>query len=334
MFYIERFLPRFIGTDMGHQHSHDTSHLNEQKLRWALLLTGSFLIIELIGALVSGSLALLSDATHMLTDVLGLVIAIVGIRLGRRPADPRRTFGYYRFEILAALANALMLFGIAIYILLEAYQRFREPVVVQSGLMFGVAIAGLIVNFVCMRILSGDHEQSLNMKGAYLEVWSDFISSIAVIIAAIVIYFTQWWWVDIVLALAIGLWMVPRTWRLIQQSVNVLLEGVPLHLNADEIQQTLAAVPGVQSVHDLHVWELSSGKVSLTAHAVVDLTQHAYETVLSTLLAELEQKFSIQHATIQIEPTGGLVARHAHDFGHPHFSENRAAESHHHADHH
>lgn len=154
---------------MSHDHEHDLSHINEGKLRWALLLTGSFLIVELVGAWLTGSLALLSDAAHMLTDVVGLVIAIIGIQLARKPADKYRTFGYHRVEILAALCNGVMLFGIAIYILIETIARIRAPVAVASGLMFWVACAGLIVNLICMRILAGGHEHNLNIKGAYLK---------------------------------------------------------------------------------------------------------------------------------------------------------------------
>lgn len=313
---------------MSHDHQHDLSNVNERKLKWALLLTGSFLIAELIGAWLTGSLALLSDAAHMLTDVVGLLIAIMGIRLARKPADSQRTFGYHRAEILAALSNGLMLFGIAIYILIETIGRIREPVEIASGLMFFVAVGGLVVNIICMRILSGNHEQSLNLKGAYLEVWSDLISSIAVIVAAIIIYFTQWYWVDIVLALAIGLWMLPRTWSLMKQSIHILLEGVPAGIDVKEIEHALLQNSGVIAIHDLHVWEIASKKISLTAHAVADLNQHSYERILSDLLATLQTQFDIDHATLQIEPLGSAIAKHGHDFGVAHF--NNSTDTHNH----
>lgn len=304
---------------MSHDHEHDLSHVNESKLRWALLLTGSFLIAEVIGAWLTGSLALLSDAAHMLTDVVGLMIAIMGIRLARRPADKYRTFGYHRIEILAALTNGVMLFGIALYIVIETIARIRAPVEVASGLMFWVACGGLLVNIICMRILAGGHEDSLNIKGAYLEVWSDMISSIAVIAAAIIIYVTKWYWVDIVLALGIGMWMLPRTWRLMKQSVHILLEGVPESVNIEQIEQALTQVAGVHAIHDLHVWEIASNKISLTAHAIVDLREHAYDNVLSDLLLVLQTEFNIDHATIQIEPYDSPIAQHGHDFGVAHF---------------
>jgi cobalt-zinc-cadmium efflux system protein len=240
----------------------------------------------------------------MLTDVAALLIALVAIRIARRPADRRRTFGYYRFEILAAAVNAAVLFLVAFYILYEAYRRFREPPEIQSGGMLAVAVVGLIVNMLSVRVLRAGSEESLNVKGAYLEVWSDMLGSIAVIAAALVIRFTGWWPADPILALLIGLWVLPRSWTLLSQSVNILLEGVPEGLELQEIHDALAALPGVRQVHDLHVWALTSGRNNLTAHLMVDPTVRDPEEVRQAMAELLEKRFHITHSTVQVEVEG------------------------------
>ena len=213
---------------MSASHAHGIpSTDNERALRIALALTGSFLIAEVIGGVLTGSLALISDAAHMLTDTAALAIALAAIRIARRPADRRRTYGYHRFEILAAAFNALLLFAVALYILVEAYRRFTSPPEIHSVGMLVVASIGLIVNLISIRLLSGGQSDSLNVKGAYLEVWSDLLGSIGVIVGAVVIQLTGWSWVDPLVAVAIGLWVLPRTWILLKDSLNILLEGVP-----------------------------------------------------------------------------------------------------------
>jgi len=213
---------------MSASHAHGIpSTDNERALRIALALTGSFLIAEVIGGVLTGSLALISDAAHMLTDTAALAIALAAIRIARRPADRRRTYGYHRFEILAAAFNALLLFAVALYILVEAYRRFTSPPEIHSVGMLVVASIGLIVNLISIRLLSGGQSDSLNVKGAYLEVWSDLLGSIGVIVGAVVIQLTGWSWVDPLVAVAIGLWVLPRTWILLKDSLNFLLEGVP-----------------------------------------------------------------------------------------------------------
>ncbi|HCB2345614.1 TPA: cation transporter, partial [Klebsiella pneumoniae] len=254
---------------MSTNHSHALpSERNEKSLWIALALTGSFLLAEVAAGIVFNSLALLSDAAHMFTDAAALAIALAAVRVARRPADAKRTYGYYRFEILAAAFNALLLFGVAGYILYEGWQRLREPAQVQSSGMLVVAVLGLIVNLISMRMLQGGKDKSLNVKGAYLEVWSDMLGSIGVIGAALVIRFTGWVWVDAVVAVAIGLWVLPRTWLLLKESLNVLLEGVPDGIDMGALMASVQAVPGVTGLHDLHVWALTSGKVSMTAHIV------------------------------------------------------------------
>ena len=287
---------------MGAGHNHGAASADNEKNLWiALGLTTSYLIAEIIGGILTGSLALLSDAAHMFTDAAALAISLAAIRIARRPADKSRTFGYYRFEILAATFNAVILFLVALYILYEAYQRLRHPAPINSTGMLVVAAIGLVVNVIAIRLLKSGSNESLNVKSAYLEVWSDLLGSAGVIVAAAIIYFTGWQPIDSILAILIGLWILPRTWVLLKQSINILLEGVPEGLVVSEIDQALSALPGVTEVHDLHVWAITSGKTSLTAHLVIDATprdQHAFLTSVSSML---EEKFDIHHSTIQIE---------------------------------
>ncbi len=286
---------------MSTDHSHSMpSTQNERSLWAALILTSTFLTIEFVSGLLMNSLALLSDAGHMFTDVSALGIALAAIRLARRPADFKRTYGYHRFEILAAAFNALLLFGVAIYILYEAYERFQSPVDVQSTGMMIVGVAGLAINLISIRLLSKGKDTSLNLKGAYLEVWSDTLGSIGVIIAAIIIRFTGWIWVDTLVAVGIGLWVLPRTWILLKESLNILLEGVPKGLDVDEIRKAILMLPGVIDVHDLHVWVLTSSKNSLTVH-VVHNQQLQADVLIKMIQKILADNFKVFHSTLQIE---------------------------------
>lgn len=299
---------------MGGSHDHvgDKSKLNERALWLALAPTALFMFAEIVGAIVTGSLALLSDAMHMATDVFGVALAIVAIRLARRPADSKRTFGYERLEILAASANALILFGVAIYILHEAYQRLSNPPQIQSVGMLVIAVLGLIVNAFSMWILSSRKDESLNLKGAYLEVWSDFLGSVGVIAAAIVIWFTGWTVVDSIVAVAIGFWVLPRTWILFRDATNVLLEGVPSNIGLEDVRQAILAASGVTDVHDLHVWALTGGRICLTAHVVAEERASDYESLIGELNELLHNRFSIGHVTIQYErvPCADATAGH------------------------
>ena len=283
----------------NHNHAVPTGN-NEKTLLLALGLTSTFLVIEVIAGLYLDSLALLADAAHMFTDAAALAIALAAARLARRPADAKRTYGYHRFEILAAAFNALLLCSVAIYILYEAYQRFNAPADVQSIGMLWVAGAGLVINLISMRLLSSGKEASLNMKGAYLEVWSDMLGSLGVIMAALVIYFTGWVWVDTLVAVAIGLWVLPRTWILLKESVNILLEGTPEGISLDAVKTAISQVNGVTGVHDLHVWALTGGKNSLTAH-VVYAAQVLPASVIRDIKLVVADNFSVFHTTIQCE---------------------------------
>ena len=285
---------------MGAGHDHGAS--NERGLRIAIALTGTILIAEVAGALLTSSLALLSDAAHMLTDVVALTIALVALRLARRPADNKRTFGYYRFEILAAVLNAVFLLLAAIYIVVEAYRRLQNPADVATTGMLIVAVIGLAANLLSMKVLHDGAQHSLNMKGAYLEVWSDALGSVGVIIAALLIHFTGWRQADPVVAVLIGLWVLPRTWTLLSESINVLLEGVPQGIALDAIHGQLLQIPGVSDVHDLHVWSITTGKNTLTAHLTLAANVADEQSILQQARAAIEQ-FGITHSTVQIEAT-------------------------------
>ena len=273
---------------------------NERMLWWALGLTTAFLLAEVVAGIVFGSLALLADAAHMFTDVAALAIALAAMRVARRPADAKRTYGYHRFEILAAAFNAVLLFGVAVYILVEAWRRFNAPAEVQPLGMLVVAVLGLVVNLVSMRLLRAGKDSSLNVKGAYLEVWADMLGSIGVIVAAVLIRFTGWVWVDTLVAVGIGLWVLPRTWQLLKASLNILLEGVPEGVDVAEVERSMLAVPGVTGVHDLHIWVLTSGKNALTAH-VVHAEGAGGVALIDTLKQTLADGFKVFHTTLQLE---------------------------------
>ncbi|NBW75849.1 MAG: cation transporter [Sphingomonadaceae bacterium] len=300
--------------DEGHGtpgHSH-TAGANTRSLAIALGLTGTFLVAELVGAYWFNSLALLSDAAHMFTDAAALAIALVAVQIGQRSADAQRTYGYRRFEILAAAFNAVLLFGVAGYVLYEGVARFFKPSPVESVGMLIVASVGLIVNLVSMRILAGGKEASLNVKGAYLEVWADMLGSLGVIGAAVAIYFTDLSWIDPLVAIAIGLWVLPRTWSLLRDTTHILLQGVPRGFDLDAIRSAMMTTPGVAGVHDLHMWSVAGDDASLTAHLVLqpDALGEATRIAVAGLL---EEQFKIHHATLQTEnePCADAGALHA-----------------------
>ncbi len=294
----------------GHAHDH-AAGANARMLGYALALTFGYLLVEVAGAFLFNSLALLSDAAHMLTDVAALAIALAAIRVGQKAADDRRTFGYKRFEILAAAFNALLLFAVAVYILIEAIERFRSPQPVVSGGMLAIAAIGLAVNFAAMKLLAAGKDASANVKGAYLEVWADMLGSFGVIAGAVVIRLTGWTLVDPLVAVGIGLWVLPRTWLLLRDTINVLLEGVPGGLELAEIRAAIGDVAGVAGVHDLHVWSMSTADVSCTAH--VELSADADQDRVRKAVADLlHDRFGIGHCTIQTERETCDGAAHLH----------------------
>ena len=307
----------------GHDHSHAAvTEGNAKKLTIALMLTMTFLIIEVVAGLITQSLALLSDAAHMFTDAAALAIALAAIQIAKRPADDKRTFGYQRFEILAALFNASMLFFVAMYILYEAYQRFTQPPEIQSLGMLIVASIGLVINLISMKILMSSAADSLNVKGAYLEVLSDALGSVGVIIGAIIIYFTNWYWVDTIIAVAIGFWVLPRTWILLKQSINILLEGVPEEVDIEKLRNDLLVLDGVESIHQLKVWAITSKNIHLTVHL---FAPNADRKQLHHAAAEmLSHEHGIAEVTLQIEDDAEMNCQHTHqhnedeEHGHSH----------------
>jgi cobalt-zinc-cadmium efflux system protein len=290
----------------GHGHSHGGGHhdhtagAHPRALTIALALSATVLVAELAGAFLFNSLALLSDAAHMLTDVAALLIALLAVRIARKAPDDRRTFGYKRLEILAAAFNALMLFAAAIYIMVAAIGRFRDPEDIASTGMLAIATLGLVVNLIAMRVLVAGRGENMAMKGAYLEVWADAIGSVGVIAAAILIRVTGRLWIDPLVAIAIALWVLPRTWSLLRDTTNVLLEGVPSGIDLAEIRRAISEQAGVCDVHDLHVWCMSTTDISLTVHVAIDGGAD-HDTLRRTVAHLLEHRFAIAHATIQVE---------------------------------
>jgi cobalt-zinc-cadmium efflux system protein len=289
---------------MGAGHDHGTSEIkHEQPLWWAFGLTTAFLIAEVIGGLLTNSLALLSDAAHMMTDVIALAISLVAVRLSRKPPDAKRTYGYARMEAIGAMINGGLLFVVACYIFWEAAGRFRHPPEVASTGMLVIATIGLVINLVSMRLLKAGSGTSLNVKGAYLEVWSDMLGSVGVIIGALVIRFTGWTVADPIIAVLIGLWVLPRTWTLLREAGQVLMQGVPAGLELEEIRKMMLSHPKVGEIHDLHAWALGSKEPILTAHIVLKGTDADGEQVRLSLAAALDERFGIEHATLQVEAT-------------------------------
>jgi cobalt-zinc-cadmium efflux system protein len=287
---------------MGHDHAHGGTAAGRHRGRLAIALglTLAYMAAEVIGAIVTGSLALLADAAHMLTDAGGLALALFAIRFAERPATPQKTYGYLRAEILSALANAVVLLLLTFYILYEAYQRFLDPPEVLSWPMLAVGAVGLVVNLICMRLLSAGSSESLNVKGAYFEVLSDMLGSLGVIAAALIMMATGWTLADPIVGAAIGLFIVPRTWSLLSQALNILMEGVPPGIDLNLLEQELRRIPGVAAVHDLHVWTITSGLDSMSGHVVIDDMSKA-QTVLRAARRVMKEKFGIDHVTIQIE---------------------------------
>lgn len=276
---------------------------HRRALQITFWLTFTYFIVEIIGGVLTNSLALLADAAHMLTDVAGLGLALFATWMSQRPANPQKTYGYYRVEILSALANAVVLFLISFYILYEAYRRFQEPPEVASLSMLAIASVGLIVNFIGIWNLRRGSKESLNVQGAFLEVVSDTLSSVGAIIAGLIMYFTGWYYADPIFSAFIGVFILPRTWGLMMQAVNVLLEATPAHINLKEVESSILATEGVLTVHDLHVWTITSGIESLSGHIVIAEKQSFQDSqkILGKLNSQLKEKFGIDHTTIQIE---------------------------------
>jgi cobalt-zinc-cadmium efflux system protein len=289
---------------MAHEHVDSAAGRSGRRLALVLALTGGFAAIELVAGLLTGSLTLQADAAHMFTDTVGLALALGAIWLARRPASPRATYGYYRFEILAALVNALLLLGLAGYILLEAWGRFQAPPTVQGAPIVMVALAGLGVNGIGLLLLRGGATESLNVKGAFLELLSDALASVAALLAGVVIALTGWVYADPLFGALIGLFVIPRTLQLFRAALNVLLEKTPGHVDVHELERALCGVPGVQRVHDVHVWTITSGFDAMSGHVEVG-ADRATGPALAELRRVLRDRFGIEHATLQVEQVPG-----------------------------
>ena len=282
-------------------HARSTDGAVKRRLTAALALAASYLLAEVIGGILTGSLALLADAGHMLTDVGGLGLALLAVRFSEKPATAERTYGYYRGEILAALANAVVLVIISLYILYEAYRRFLAPPEIASGAVLVVATIGMAVNVAGVLILRSGASSSLNVKGAYFEVLSDLLSSVAVIVAAGIMWLTGWYYADPLVSAGIGLFILPRTWNLLREAVGVLLEGAPSDVNVTALRQALEQIPGVRDVHDLHVWSLRSNYNAMSAHLVL-AEERQLRNVLAAAQSAVRESFNIRHVTVQCEP--------------------------------
>lgn len=289
----------------GHAHSHASIRSGERhkgKLFLAFCVLATLMVVEMVAGVVTGSLALLSDAGHMLTDVLGLGMALAAIQLASRGSKrSQNTFGLYRLEILAALANSVLLFGVAFYVLYEAAMRIGDPVEIDAGPVLIVAVLGLIANLTAFALLREGAKESLNVEGAYLEVLADTLGSVGVIVGAIVISLTGWTWVDPAVGVAIGMWILPRTWKLGGQALRILVQAAPPELDIDAVTADLGAVPGVVDVHDLHAWTLTSDMEVVSAHLMVTAGTDAHG-VLDQARSVLRDRYGIDHATLQVEP--------------------------------
>jgi cobalt-zinc-cadmium efflux system protein len=308
----------------GHPHQHDGAHDHRHGLghshigdasvaglRIALTITAIFLVVEVVGGVLANSIALLADAGHMLTDVAALGLALFVAWFSKQPSSPQKTYGYLRWEILAAFVNGATLLLISAAILVEAVIRLRHPEAVGGGLMLGVAVAGLAANLVSARVLSGSSRENLNTRGAYLHVLGDLLATVGTIIAALLIRFTGWLMADPVASILTTVLIMGGAWRLVRESVDILLESTPAHIPMLAVRSQLEAIPGIESVHDVHVWAVTPAIVAMSAHCIVrepDQHQHVLEHIHDAM-----RLFGIQHVTIQLEREDMLDReRHLH----------------------
>lgn len=282
----------------GHRHRHTRD--NWRRLSLVLFLTASYMIAEAVGAWWTGSLALLADAGHMFTDVGALLLALAAVWFGSRPATSKKTFGYYRLEIIAALVNGVALVVISLFIFYGAYQRWLDPPVIKSGPMILVATGGLAVNLICAWILHARNEVDLNLRGAWMHVMGDALGSVAAILAGFCMLLFGWYAADALFSVVISLLIIWGSVRLIRESTNVLLEGTPSHINLAAVEDAILATAGVSDVHDLHVWTITSGREALSAH-VIHAASISQPALLRELRTKLHDRFGVDHLTIQME---------------------------------
>ena len=307
------------GPGSGHGHAHAVGRAEDRhRLLLVLAVTAAVLVVETVGALVSGSLALLADAGHMLTDAAGIVVALLASLLASRPVSPRRTYGYHRAEILAAVVNALVLLGVCAYLAYAGTRRLVHPADVDAGQMLVFATIGLCANLVSVVLLSARRDASLNMKGAYLEVLSDTVGSVLAIVAGVLVLTTGFQRADSIASLLIAAMVLPRAWALLGEAGGVLLESTPRGMDVEEVREHLCGVGGVVDVHDLHAWTITSGMPALSAHVTVteaSLAERGVGPILDDLTGCVASHFGIDHATFQVEPESHRD--HEHDTEHP-----------------
>jgi cobalt-zinc-cadmium efflux system protein len=293
----------------GHGHAHGAhahtpdalSARGRRRLLFVLVLTAAYMLAEAAGGWLTGSLALLADAGHMLADVAGLALALVAARFGARPASPTKTYGYYRLEILAAFTNGVALAAVSLFILYDAYARWLVPPTIErGGLMTAVAAGGLFVNLVCAWMLHGDHQRDLNVRGAWLHVVGDALGSVGAIAAGVLVTLRGWQAADPLFSALIAVLIIWSSWGLIREATNVLLEGTPAHINLAAVEDTILSTDGVEDVHDLHVWTITSGREALSAH-VRHARAAAPAELLRALRSKLHEQFGVDHLTIQME---------------------------------
>lgn len=293
------------GHSHGHGHSHGGPNRAENKRRLAVVLglVVIYMVAEVVGGILTNSLALLADAGHMLSDAAALALSIFAIWIAQRPPTPQRTYGYYRTEILAALANGATLVAISILIFVEAFRRIGAPPEVEGGLMMLIAAGGLVINLAGLWILNAGKSDNLNVRGAWLHVLTDALGSVGVIAAGVMIWAFGWYWIDPVASIVVGILVLYSSWALLRETVAVLMEEAPAHIDVDEVRNAIIGIDGVRAVDDLHVWTITSGMVSLSAHvAVADERQP--QALLTEIRRSLHDRFGIDHITIQLEPEG------------------------------
>ena len=270
------------------------------KLKIVLFLILSYIVVEVISGLLTGSLALIADAGHMLADAGGLTLALFAINFSSKPATPQRTYGFYRIEILAALANSAVLILVSVYIIYDAYERIIEPPQIKGTALIIVGTIGLVVNLVGMYILKGHANENLNIEGAYLEVLKDTLGSVGVVVVGVITSISEFYLVDPIISIGLAFYILPRIWSLMKKSINILMEGVPINISYEEVKKAILQIKGVTGVFDIHIWTITSGMDAITAHVVVSDPSKS-QIILKEISSILENRFKITHTTIQIE---------------------------------
>jgi len=288
------------GAGGGHGHHGDLRHQSRSAMLIVLAMTSVYMIVEVVVGLLCHSLALLADAGHMLSDVGALVLALVAYWFSSKPPTPDKTYGYYRSEILAGFFNSLLLVGISLYILLEAYQRLQHPPEVGGMPVLIVAVLGFVINLTSLKLLHKGSQNSINAKAAYLEVLSDSLATLGVIISSVIILTTHWYVADAIISAVIGVAILPRTWLLLTECINILMEGTPGHIDLAQLRQSILAVEGVVDIHDIHVWTITSGLDSMSGHVTI-AADVAPDVVLAAVTDVLNDEYGLHHTTIQVD---------------------------------